>query len=195
MSSLRALRVVLRNPWGIGMISFLLTTIAVGGFGLAGAWLLRKPSPERFQSSFFEFDLPVGWVCKREGTEHVCSHGAPPFASILILTMKYRGENDTAAAYRQHLSNPKARNAKSGHQLNSTVIEVRQQHLAGHSWIVARHLNSEIENYYTDYYASLTSHIAVLVTFSAHKERHRDFQSDFDTMINSLKIYQSGVVH
>ena len=59
-----------------------------------------------FSNSYLSFLLPNGWTCKLEGTEFVCD---PPRAegeratSIMILTAKQAGTEDTLSKYLQHL--------------------------------------------------------------------------------------------
>ena len=160
-------------------------------------WLigeLAAPAPrEKFVSSTFEFELPKGWHCQEEGTETVCQVGSPPISAICILTRKYRGPNDTVEAYGKYLSAPKEIKDKGGTLLRSEVRHVERKQIGGYLWVSAVHYQSELPGYVTEYYATLTSHIAVLVTFSVHQSYTRKYQKDFATMISSLKVYQGAL--
>lgn len=178
--------IFLRNFTGALVLTLLLVS--------AGAWLAARPivgtPAERLRTAAFEFELPAGWVCQREETEHVCKKGAPPHAAIVIMTMKERGPTDTLAKYRQHLSAPQAASDPSGRTWTSEVLEVGEQRLGGHDWVIGRHLGSEIRNYHTDYYAALTSHKAILLTFSAHTSAREQAAKEFARMLQTLKVFQ-----
>jgi hypothetical protein len=167
----------------------LLAAFLFGG----GAWLVARlivdDIPGRFRSNVFEFELPAGWTCVKEATESVCHKGKVPYAAVVILTMKERGPSDTMQRYVSHLSQAQGRSSGKD-SWTSTVLGVETRRLGGHEWVIGRHFGSEIRNYYTDYYAALTSHKAILVTFSVHKSAQSAAQSEFSQMINTLKVYQ-----
>ncbi len=179
---------------GVFVLSFLLAALATGlavggGAWLAASQLVGKP-PERLRTSVFEFALVPGWSCVREGTEQVCRKATASKEAIAIMTMKERGPSDTLERYRQHLSTPQQQRDKNGTQWTSDVISVEQRRLGGRDWIVGRHLGSEVRNYYTDYYAALTSHKAILVTFSVHRSAVQAFEPEFRRMVDTLKVFQ-----
>lgn len=175
------------------LLAFVLAAAMTGLIIEGGAWWFARwlagPAPERFRSAMFEFELAPGWQCHLEGTESVCRRGAPPYAAIVILAMKERGPMDTVEQYRTHLATPQQR-SWDGQTWNSTVLSVEQRRIGGREWIVGRHLGSEIKNYYTDYYAALTSHKALLVTFSVHRTAMADEQPEFRRMVESLLVFQ-----
>jgi hypothetical protein len=172
------------------VLASLVTLLLVGG----GAWLAARPivgtPPQWMRTSVFEFELAPGWACVREGTEHVCRKGTQAKAAVAIMTMKERGPPDTAARYREHLSTPQQADDGKGASWTSQVISVGQRRLGGRDWIVGRHFESEVRNYTTDYYAALTSHKAILITFSAHREHMAAFEPEFRRMVESLKVFQ-----
>lgn len=174
--------------------SFALVSAATVSVASGIGWLIEqkfvKPPVTRFESSFFEFNLPPGWRCEQQGTEHVCSKGPPPHAAIAILAMKYRGPRDTPGAYLDHLAKVQTGKDKAGEAMVSQVINVGTRRVAGRDWVVGRHYQSEVAGYYTDYYASLTSHVAILVTFSSHHKLVNQTHADIESMMGSLKVYQ-----
>ena len=176
--------------WGAFASTAGVTLVLAGGLGWGLAKWLVDPPPERYKSSVFEFELPKGWACQQEGTESVCRKGQPPSAAVCILTMKYRGPQDGLATYRAHLSAPQPLKHSDGQVVPSTIVSVDAARIGGRDWIVGRHLGSEVENYFTDYYAGLTSHVAILVTFSVHQRHVAEYEKDIRRMVKSLKVYQ-----
>lgn len=174
--------------------SFVAAAIAsAAALGVAG-WLVSysvsSPPPERFVSPVFEFDLPKNWKCIKEGIMTTCrSKKSPKTAACILVTMD-RGPKDTLEKYTQHLSSPIDWKNKAGSNIRSEVIRVGRRVIGTHTWFTGMHFQSEVENYYTDYYAILTSHSAVLVTFSAHKKHLAKHREEFETMISSLRVHQ-----
>lgn len=182
----------LRRPPAF-LIGFVGAAAATAFIVEGGAWWVARqfvgPPVERFRSGVFEFQLAPGWQCREEGTEFICEKGKPPYAAIVVLTMKWRGSTDTLAAYRQHLSTPQQRSF-GGRTWTSTVVNVESRRIGGREWIVGRHFESELRNFYTDYYAALTSHKAVLVTFSVHQSAVAATRPEFRRMVESLLLFQ-----
>jgi hypothetical protein len=127
---------------------------------------------ETFQNSYISFELPPGWGCKIEQTEWVCSDRAesPQSSAIIILTAKDRGTIDRLDLYEDELSRPRPLRDTNGNPLgrSSRVFFVRPEIISTRTWIHGRQFESEVPNYYTDYFATVDDQIAILVTFSAH---------------------------
>jgi hypothetical protein len=174
--------------------SFLLSALAALTMLGGGAWLAARalvgPPAERMRTSVFEFELAPGWACVREGTEHVCRKGSASREAVAIMTMKERGPTDTVGQYLEHLSTPQTVTDRQGRRWSSRVIRVQRLRLGGREWIVGRHHESEVRGYTTDYYAALTSHKAILVTFSVHQDHVEAFAPEFARMVASLKVFQ-----
>jgi hypothetical protein len=88
------------------VISLFLVGILLCGAGAGLAYLAVPKVPRKYATAIFSFAVPAGWTCRREGSEHVCDFGPPPFDSMVVLTMKYRGPNDNLEVYEDHLRNP-----------------------------------------------------------------------------------------
>jgi len=175
--------------WMSFLLALLATLAGLSAIGLASYAIVQRPS-DKFVASFFEFTLPKGWSCALEGTEYVCSVGPAPHAAIVILAMKYRNSNDSRAKYIEHLKQPQEITDKDGKVLHSEVRFVEEQQIAGYNWIVSLHYQSELPNFYTQYMATVTSHVGVLITFSAHKDAYDRYTVEFDGMMQSLVVYQ-----
>jgi hypothetical protein len=174
----------------------------LGGFASAvvltllawGIARLLAPAPlERFVSSVFEFQLPRGWQCQGEGAETVCNYGEkPPHSAICVLAMKYRGPQDTLAMYTEHLSQSRDFTDVDGVAVHSEVKRVGTKEIGGRKWLAALHYQSELRGFFTEYLATFTSQIAILVTFSASERTIDQHQKEFETMISSLKVHEPG---
>ncbi len=146
-----------------------------------------------FQNSYVSFELPGNWGCELEGTEWVCVN---KFAkklnekkeAVIILTAKEKGPSDSLQAYEAHLKSPRKLVNSKGKKYTSELKQVKQRKIALQTWVDGLHLGSEVENYYTRYLATTKGQIAMLVTFTAHKEHYSKYANDFIRAIQSLKI-------
>jgi hypothetical protein len=142
---------------------------------------------ELFRSSYLSFALPPGWQCSLEGTEWVCedqSEGKEKTA-IIILTAKERGSDDRLDLFEDHLSAPKpVTDAKGMPTGRSSKVEfVIREPIGARMWVHSRQFESEVPNYYTDYFATVDDEIAILLTFSAYKD---SFQIAFQRFYPSM---------
>ena len=176
--------------WQALLASFLVVSIGLAGAGWLAARLLASPPAKKFESSFLSFELPPGWTCSRSGTETVCETQKLHNDAIVILAVKYRGPQDTLANYEDHLKSPQS-NARDK-SLQSEVKFVNRRRISGQDWVEGLHFQSEVANYYTHYFATVTSHIGVLATFSVHKDFYEARLPEVTRMISSLVIYQGA---
>lgn len=163
-------------------------------FSIAGVFsaLLAAPSAQakRFRNAYVSFELPKNWDCKLEGAEWVCesTYTKKVREAIIILTAKEVGPADTLSAYEAHLKTPRMVPGKDGAPQRSQVLHVKKRLIAGHLWIDGMHLGSEVGPYFSRYLATIKERIAILVTFSAHKEHYTKYSQDFLAAINSLRV-------
>src|SRR5471030_757939 len=80
-----------------------------------------------FRNAYVQFELPEQWTCNPEGTEWVCSSSSKTDAkeSIIILTAKEVGPQDSFAAYQTYLKTPKQMRLPNGKPTMSQVKNVR----------------------------------------------------------------------
>jgi len=180
--------------WLWFLISMTATLAAIAGAGYAAARLLAPKPLEKFANSFFEFELQPGWQCAREGMETICSVGPKPHSAIAILALKYRGKEDSLEAYQKHLDKPITIETSDRKTMVSELRELRRRWISDHEWVESVHYQSEVPNYVTHYLATVTSHLGMLVTFSAHKDRYEQYKREFYPMVESLIVYQSRPV-
>ncbi len=145
---------------------------------------------KRFRNAYVSFELPPNWNCKLEGSEWVCENefSSKTKEAIIILTAKEVGPADTLAAYLAHLKAPRTLRGRAGQVTQSKIIHVKERVIGNHPWVDAMHLGSEVGPYFTRYLATIKERIAILVTFSAHKEHFTKYSSDFIRAVDSLKV-------
>jgi hypothetical protein len=173
--------------WSRLFLSLIGTLGAIAAIAYGVVELGTTPPPKRFITSTFEFDLAPGWSCALEGTEYICTVGTRPFEVICVIAMKYRNAQDTLDVYEEHVKQPRP---AMGTQTLSQVLSVERRWLGGHEWVDARHKDSEITGYFTHYLATTTSHLGVLVTFTALESKYEQRKAELDRMIESLTIHQ-----
>ena len=158
---------------------------------LAPAMIAAPAASRSFQSSYVEFELPDEWACALEGTEWVCTDEREGRRStaIVILTAKVPGVEDRLDRYQDHLATARpVRDAEGNHLGRSSRVEfVRRETMGERTWIYARHFESEVPNFFTDYLASADDDFAVLVTFSAHRDHFDRAYGRFYPSIASIR--------
>ncbi|HEY9885831.1 MAG TPA: hypothetical protein V6C96_01085 [Vampirovibrionales bacterium] len=145
---------------------------------------------ELFKNSYLSFELPPHWTCKTEVTEWYCvsQYSQKAKEAIIVLTAKEKGPSDSLIQYESHLKEKKAILNKSGKETLSHVYTVKQVQINGHTWVDGLHINAEIDNYYTRYLGTTKDQMAILVTFSGHKEHYTKYSQDFFNAIKSLRV-------
>lgn len=144
-----------------------------------------------FRNSYISFEIADRWDCQLEQTEWVCRTrpgGNDQREAIVILTAKEVGPSDSLPAYEQHLKTPRSIASRTGQPMMSRVEKVDIRQINSHQWVDGMHFSSEIPNYYTRYLATTKDKIAVLVTFSAHKQHYTKYANDFFQTIESLRV-------
>jgi hypothetical protein len=162
---------------------FFLVAILVMSFHLSQA--------KQFKNAYISFEIPERWECQLEATEWVCRSQDTNESkeAIIILTAKEVGPSDSLAIYEGHLKKPISATLKTGGTFQSQVVTAPQQKQINNLiWIDGFHLSSEIQNYYTRYLATIKDRIAVLVTFSAHKDFYSKYATDLFKAIESLNV-------
>jgi hypothetical protein len=150
--------------------SFAATTILVLSATASGA--------ELFRNSYITFELPHGWDCKAVETEWVCRPREVETArrTIVVLTAKVRGPNDRMDFYEDYLGTPRPPTVRGDGRERplSTVIYMRREQMAGREWVRARHYQSLLPRFYSEYFATIDGQLAILLTFSAHEDHFEE---------------------
>ena len=157
------------------------------------SFLPQIASAKLFRNSYLQFELPERWNCVMEGTEWVCSsqNKNDSKESIIILTAKEVGPQDTMAAYQNFLKTPKQVTGANGKKALSQVRIIRTIKINDQQWVDSLHLGSEIPGYYTRYLAMVKDRLAILVTFSAHQKSFTKYSGDFFRAVDSLRVVAS----
>lgn len=145
---------------------------------------------KRFRNAYVSFELPPNWNCKLEGSEWVCENdfSAKTKEAIIILSAKEVGPTDTLQAYMAHLQTPRTLQGKGGVVTKSKIIHVKERLIANQMWVDGMHEGSEVGPYFTRYLATIKDRIAILVTFSAHKQHFTKYSGDFIKAVESLRV-------
>lgn len=147
-----------------------------------------------FRNAYIAFEMPETWKCNLEQTEWVCRSEQTKESkeAIIILTAKEVGPTDTFALYETHLNAPITVNSRAGGaSISKVVYQSKSVQINDQAWIDSLHLGSEVPNYFTRYVATIKDKIAILVTFSAHKQFYTKYSQDFFKAVMSLRVIAS----
>lgn len=147
-----------------------------------------------FRNAYIAFEMPETWKCNLEQTEWVCrsEQAKESKEAIIILTAKEVGPTDTFALYEAHLNAPITVNMRGGGASESKIVyKAKSVQINDQTWIDSLHLGSEVPNYFTRYLATIKDKIAILVTFSAHKQFYTKYSQDFFKAVMSLRVIAS----
>jgi hypothetical protein len=147
-----------------------------------------------FRNAYIAFELPEGWNCALEATEWVCRSQDPKSAkeAIIIFTAKEVGPTDSFPIYEQTMNTERTLSSKSGAPVKSQVTyKAKQVKINDHPWVDGMQKSSEVPNYFTRYVATIKERIAILVTFSAHRDFYAKYSKDFYNAIMSLRVIAS----
>ncbi len=157
---------------------------------LAALFVCGTAHAKRFRNAYVSFELPPNWNCKLEGSEWVCENdfAQKTKEAIIILTAKEVGPTDTLPMYLAHLQTPRTLPGRGGSPSKSKIIHVKERMIANQLWIDGLHEGSEVGPYFTRYLATIKDRIAILVTFSAHKQHYTKYSGDFIKAVESLRV-------
>jgi hypothetical protein len=172
-------------------LTFVAVSAMLAALGVLVMLLIAPPPLKTVRTTKFEMRLAKGWHCDQEGGEYVCSPEDSARDALGVFAMKRRGKGDSLKSYREYLSKPKNWiNKAQGRQHTSQVRSLGRARLAGHDWISSLHYESELPGYFTAYWGTVTSDVGILVTFSARKDAYERRRKEFETMFDSLMVYQ-----
>ena len=146
---------------------------------------------KKFATDYISFDLLNNWHCHPEGTEWICTNKLnrkKASEAMIILTAKQKGPPDSLAQYINHLKRPRTVKSLKAGKFTSKVFHAKQRQINQHMWIDGFHHGSEVPTYYTRYLVTTKGNLAILVTYSAHKNHYKKYASDFAASISSLKV-------
>lgn len=144
-----------------------------------------------FKNAYISFEMQDNWKCNLEQTEWVCRAEDQQEAkeAIIILTAKEKGPTDSFPQYEAHLNAPVNTMTRTGVALTSQMkYKARTQKINDQPWLDSLHQDSEIQNFFTRYVATIKDDIAILVTFSAHNKLYAKHSPNFEKTIQSLRV-------
>lgn len=163
-------------------------------FAIVSILLTSSAHAKAFRNAYISFELPASWNCTLEQTEWVCRSEASKESkeAVIILTAKEVGPTDSLPLYEAHLNSPIALALKTGGSADSKVVyKAKHVQINDQPWMDGLHLGSEVQNYFTRYLATIKGRIAVLVTFSAHKQYYVKYSQDFFKAVMSLRVIET----
>lgn len=165
--------------------------LAFGVFLLTAGAPWAPSAAKTFANAYISFDLPDAWGCALENTEWVCTEtGRTVSPSIIIMTAKEVGDEDSLDQYFDHLNKARWLNDKDGKPLRrSKTVFVKREIIGGRSWVTSEQFKSEIANFYTRYYATVIGRVAILVTFSAHRSVSAEAFDRFGHTVDTLQVF------
>lgn len=163
-------------------------------FVMLSILLTSTAHAKAFRNAYISFELPPGWNCTLEQTEWVCRSESSKESkeAVIILTAKEVGPTDSMQLYETHLNSPISLALKSGGNAESKVVyKAKNVQVNDQPWIDGLHMGSEVQNYFTRYLATIKGKIAVLITFSAHKQYYAKYSQDFFKAVMSLRVIET----
>ncbi len=151
---------------------------------------------KKFASQYCEFELPPGWECSLEGTEWVCQSDNKDRQkeAIIILAAKIRGPQDSLDEYQAYLKATKTYKLPGGKTQVSEPKVVEPKTINNHQWVDALHLASEVPGFYTRYLATVKEDLGVAVTLTVVKDLYSQYQSIFDKIVSTLRVFRQRPV-
>ena len=152
-------------------------------------------SAKKFSTSYVSFDLLNNWHCFPEATDWVCTNkmNTKSTEATILLTAKQTGPSDSLAQYLNYLKQPRNVKEKNSNKiLLSKVFHSKQRIIHQHPWIDGFQSGSEIPDYYTRYLVTKKGSVAILVTYTAHKDHHKKYASDFAKSVSSLRVLKGN---
>lgn len=160
---------------------------------LALVFLSINTHAKVFRNAYISFEMPDNWNCNLEQTEWVCrsTQNNESKEAIIILTAKEVGPTDTFDLYEAHLNTPIQSQVRGGGAPSKMMYKAKKFKVNDQIWIDSLHSASEVPNYFTRYVATIKDKIAILVTFSAHKNYYTKYSPQFFKAIQSLRVIAS----
>lgn len=141
------------------------------------------------ETPYLDLVVPDDYNCTSDTGRYICQGqaGQKTKDSILTMIFKRSGPQDTIPQYQEFIGRPMSRVSTSGPPALSKVELVRTIKIAGQDWVEAKHFESDLPNYYTYYWATVRSPVAMVVTYSVEKKREEARMSELVAIRNSLR--------
>jgi hypothetical protein len=143
-----------------------------------------------FRNSYIEFEIPAAWDCQKEDIAFVCQEANRQTVDMIaVLTAKMVDpKRDNSAVYASQLAQAREWKNSNGTVTISSEIRSGTRCYDGRLWQWAHHYESELQNYYTDYFVRIEGDIAALVTVSYHRSVEAEGSSIAATLARRLRM-------
>ncbi|MET4485226.1 hypothetical protein [Bradyrhizobium sp. LA7.1] len=143
-----------------------------------------------FRNSYIEFEIPAAWDCEQEGVAFVCQEANRKTVDMTaILAAKVVDpQRDTREVFASQLAQPKEWKDLSGGITVSSEVRSGTKCYDGKLWQWAHHYQSELHNYYTDYFVRIEGGIAALVTVSYYRSVEAEGSAIAATIARRLRM-------
>ena len=101
-----------------------------------------------------------------------------------------RGSQDSLDQYQAYLKKSKAFKIPGRKTQVSEPKYASMKIINRHQWIDALHLASEVPGFYTRYLATVKEDLGIAVTFSVSRVHYASYQSVFDRMVSTLRVFR-----
>jgi hypothetical protein len=153
---------------------------------------MAQSETKPFRTSYISFEIPVTWDCQLEQTEYVCQESGVSTAvrMIAIFAAKIADpDRDNPAVYASELGRRREyKDDRTGEIVVSQPLRSGRRCIGGYSWYWGKQYESELPNYYTEYFASIQNGIAVLVTVSYEKSVEAEGSPIASTIAERLRV-------
>lgn len=140
------------------------------GIALPAPQATVGPLPMKsYTTSYISFQVPATWECKSEEDAYVCSDKGVLAFSAVIIAKVADPQRDNPAAFASAIGQRREWKNQSGKIIVSELKASGKRCIEGQAWYWGKQLGSELENFYTEYFAGLKNNISALVTISYHK--------------------------
>jgi hypothetical protein len=164
--------------------------------GLALSSLLACATAEKLMepsatNSAINLKLDSSWKCRREKSlETVCEPTAHELLGkeVIIWVTKEKGDSDSIADYKLHLSQPMELNNNLGPVRMSTPKYTKVVKMNDQEWVDSLHWESEVPGNFTRYLVTLNDKTSAMITFTGDKEHFESFNKAMQPVIDQLKF-------
>lgn len=164
---------------------------AIWGF-LITCFLLSKVFA--VETSYLKFPEPDGWNCIQESSFWVCKSPESKInkQSYIIIKAKLVGKSETLDSLYQFLSKPIPINQAVAKNILSQVKFAEFKIHNNQKWILARHLHSVLDNYYTDYLVTVKGDLSISIEINYHEKGFNLFQDIQSKVLSNVQLKENA---
>ena len=150
---------------------------------------------QALETSYIKFQEPQGWSCNQENTAWLCRSldKVEKKESFLVIKAKLAGRSDNLQTFFNSLSTPMPLINSSSKSALSKVYSVNQIKIRNHPWVRSQHLNSTVQNYFTDYLVTVVGDLAIGIELTYHQSRYHKYKVAMDNIVNSIQLVDNIV--